>query len=73
MKNEKCISCDEIGRENDGVWKIVIFRKFRGSYGKKFSPICHDCLSDALTGYHTGGGLVGSVIKKIRRLRIWKK
>ena len=64
---QKCIFCDEIGKENEGIWKIVIFKKFRGAYGKNFKPICHDCLADALIGYHTGGGLTGAVIKKIKR------
>ena len=63
-----CEFCDQSNGGNDGVWKIIIFRKFRGTYGKKFSPLCHDCLADALIGYHTGGGLTGSVIKKIKRI-----
>jgi len=67
----KCIFCDDIGQEWDGVWKIIIFRKYRGSYGKKFKPICHNCLAEALEGYHTGGGLVGNVIKKIKRVAKW--
>ena len=66
---KECTFCDEIGKEGDGVWKITIFRKWRGSYGKKFKHICHDCLAMALEGYHTGGGLTGGVIKKIRRHR----
>lgn len=68
MKKE-CNYCEEIGKENDGVWEITIFKKFRGTYGKKIKSMCHNCLADALIGYHTGGGLVGNAIKKIKRIR----
>ena len=64
---KKCSFCEE--EESEGVWDIIIFRKWRGTYGKGFKSICHDCLADALTGYHTGGGLTGNVIKKIKRVR----
>lgn len=63
---KKCSFCEE--EESEGIWKIIIFKRFRGTYGKKFSPICHNCLGEALMGYHTGGGLVGEAIKKIKRL-----
>ncbi len=75
MKRKKNISCTSCDYEDNaiGYWKIIIFKKYRGSYGKKFNYVCHDCLSNALTGYHTGGGLVGSVIKKIKRIKISKR
>lgn len=63
---KKCRFCEEEGSE--GIWKITIFRKWRGAYDKNFSPICHNCLAEALEGYHSGGGLTGNVIKKIRRV-----
>ena len=65
---KKCDYCDNLQNLGDGVWEITIFKKFRGAYGKKDGPLCHDCLADALTGYHTGGGLTGDVIKKIKRI-----
>ena len=68
MNKKKCLFCEEIGKEKEGVWEIIIFRKFRGIYEKQIKPICHDCLANALIGFHTGGGLVGNVIKKIKRV-----
>ena len=68
---KKCSFCEE--GESEGVWNITIFRKWRGCYGKGFKLICHDCLADALTGFHTGGGLTGNVIKKIKRKRTFRK
>ncbi len=65
----ECIYCDNLANIGEGVWKIKIFKKYWGTYGKKDGPICHDCLANALTGFHTGGGLHGSAIKKIKRVR----
>lgn len=67
-KIKPCTFCDDLGEEADGVWEITIFKKFRGSYGKKAKYICHNCLAESLEGYHTGGGLTGDVIKKIKRV-----
>ncbi len=66
-----CIKCECCEYTGDGIWKLIIFKRYRGSYGKKVGPICHDCLSNSLIGYHTGGGLVGNAIKKIKR--VYKK
>lgn len=66
---KKCEFCHESYGENVGVWKIVVFRKYRKIYRKKYSPLCHDCLIDAIGGYCTSGGLTGNVIKKIKRVK----
>ena len=64
---KECEFCD-FPENTEGVWKITIYRKYKGTYGKKFKGICHSCLADALIGYRTGGGLVGNAIKKIKRI-----
>ena len=64
---KECGFCD-FPENTEGVWEIIIYRKYRGAYGKRFKNICHQCLAEALEGYHTGGGLVGNVIKKIKRI-----
>ena len=72
-KNKQCNFCD--GPENIGVgiWKVIIFRKYRGSFGKVLKWYCSDCLALDLEGYHTGGGPSGNCFKKIKRRRFYKK
>lgn len=68
--NEEDLKCDECEQRSDEVqWAILVRRKYRSTYGKRFKPYCTGCVIDALTGYHTGGGLTDRVIQKIYRIR----
>ena len=64
-----CVFCDDLANQGEGVWMIYIYKEYWRSHGKKFGPICHDCLADELIGVHTGGGLTGNMIKKIKRVK----
>lgn len=68
--NEKDLKCAECEQRSDEVqWAIIVRRKYKSCFGKVHKPYCTGCVIDALTGYHTGGGLTDRVIQKIYRIR----
>ena len=66
-KDLKCCDCEQ--RSDDVQWAILVRRKYRYTFGKRYKPYCTTCAIGELEGVHTGGGLTGRVIQKIYRIR----
>ena len=70
---DKCIHCDDLENQSNGIWKIVIFKKYKYKYGKRSDRnmkwICNICLIEAIEGYRSGGGLQPHEIKKIIHIK----
>jgi hypothetical protein len=68
--NKEDLTCCDCERVDDSVqWGILVRRKYRSTFGKKYEPYCTDCVIGELEGVHTGGGLTDRVIQKIYRIR----
>lgn len=70
MSNDKDLACCDCERVDDSVqWGLLVRRKYRSIFGKRYKPYCTDCIINELSGGHTGGGLTDRVIQKIYRIR----
>lgn len=64
-KKKVCNDCEK----KVGEWRIYFSERYWGNFGKVDESCCNECLTNALTGYHSGGGIIPDAIWRIERVR----
>ncbi len=58
---------------NKAEWKVILNKAYRKNYKQKKMYFCSECIVDLLDGTWSGGGVSGSDVKKIIKIRNGKK